>query len=196
MKVNANPLLLGGLVIAIAIAILLFLDRPTVETIKTVTEVDTMYVVKAETLWVRRDTVIYLPTPSAPDTSVVTGEGDTLATYTETYSDSLVDIRVSVTVKGLLRDWGLRYSLHVPVVRQDTTIYIERSVETVRTIKQWSLNLGATGAVYTDPLNPLAVKFSFGPKVSLVTKDHKVLSYSYLLNGSHIFGITTPLTTR
>ena len=51
MTNRINGVLLIGFIISTAIAAFLFFNRPVVETVRTVTEVDTTYVVKTDTLW-------------------------------------------------------------------------------------------------------------------------------------------------
>ncbi len=193
MNRNAQPLLLLGFVVAVFIAGFLWFDRPTIETIRVVEMRDTTYVSRIDTFYVEAEGGGDFESPTSAPRIAIAPTGDTLSTYHESYSDSLVDISVRVTVKGVLTDWGLRYTLHIPVVRVDSTIYIEHSVETTKTIKQWSLNLGVSALLRYDPLSPY---FAVGPSVQLVFKNHRTISYAYLTGGSHLVTITTPLFTR
>ena len=193
MKDNVNPLLILGFLVALAAAVFLFFDRPTIETIKVVTTVDTTYVLRTDTLYVEAEGGGDFQGPEAPDTIVVEAGGDTLSTYRVAFEDSLVSIQLRVTVKGVLTDWGVRYNLHIPVVVSDTTIIVERNTETVKSIKQWSLNLGASALLRYDPLSPY---FAVGPSVTIVLKNHRTISYAFLSDGSHMVTLTTPLVTR
>jgi len=190
---NGSSLLVFGFIVAVLVALFLWFDRPVIETIRTVETRDTTYVPRIDTFYVAAEGGGDLESPTSPDTVVIGATGDTLSVFHETFSDSLVDISVRVTVKGVLSDWGVRYTLHVPVVRVDSTVYIEHFVETTKTIKQWSLNLGVAALLRYDPISSY---FAVGPSVTLVLKNHRTISYAYLTDGSHMITLTTPLVTR
>lgn len=190
---NGTNLLLFGFVVAVLVALFLWFDRPTIETIRIVETRDTTYVSRVDTFYVEAEGGGDFESPSSTPSVSVDSAGVSNSTYYESYSDSLVDITVRVTVKGVLTDWGLRYTLHIPVVHTDSTIYVETQREITRVIKQWSLNLGVALVLRVDPISPY---FAVGPQVTLVFKNHRTLSYSFLSNRSHLVTLTTPFLTR
>jgi hypothetical protein len=115
----------------IVLAALLFLLNKCKETInidpvtKTVieTRTDTVTIIKRDT--VTRYVKLKVPTPVisiAPD-------GDTLQTYVQEYSDSILDATITATLKCKLDSWQFKYKPKIPTI-------ITNTVTTTNTITQ------------------------------------------------------------
>jgi hypothetical protein len=106
----------------IVLVILLFLLNKCKETInidsatKTVieTRTDTVTIIKRDT--VTRYVKLKVPTPVisiAPD-------GDTLQTYVQEYSDSILDATITATLKCKLDSWQFKYKPKIPTIITNT----------------------------------------------------------------------------
>ena len=115
----------------IVLVILLFLLNKCKETInidpatKTVieTRTDTVTIIKRDT--VTRYVKLKVPVP----TISYTPDGDTLQTYVQEYSDSILDATITATLKCKLDSWQFKYKPKIPTI-------ITNTVTTTNTITQ------------------------------------------------------------
>jgi hypothetical protein len=88
------------------------------------TETDTVTIIKRDT--VTRYVTLKVPTPI----SHVTPDGDTMQTYTQEYSDSMLDATIKDTRKSKLDSWSFKYTPKIPVTITNTITVTNTITET------------------------------------------------------------------
>ena len=121
--INKNTSWIDAKSITIVVLIILLLllnkcknDLKVEPATKTVTEtrIDTVTIIKRDTI--TRYVKLKVPTPVisiAPD-------GDTLQTYVQEYSDSILDATITATLKCKLDSWQFKYKPKIPTIITNT----------------------------------------------------------------------------
>jgi len=131
--VNKNTFWLDAksIIIIILLVILLFLNKcrystqvePTTK-VTTKTKVDTVTVIKRDT--VTRYVNLKVPTPVIS----IVPNGDTMQTYVQEYSDSILDATITATLKCKLDSWNFKYTPKIPTVITNTVTVTNTVTET------------------------------------------------------------------
>jgi hypothetical protein len=131
--INKNTSWIDAKAITIIVLVaLLFLLNKCKETInidpvtKTVieTRTDTVTIIKRDT--VTRYVKLKIPVP----TISYTPDGDTLQTYVQEYSDSILDATITATLKCKLDSWQFKYKPKIPTIITNTVTVTNTITET------------------------------------------------------------------
>ena len=121
MKKHNTWIGIEAVIIGLLLLVLLFLKQceSKVEVTNPIsrvmyTETDTVTIIKRDT--VTRYVTLKVPTPIPH----VTPDGDTLQTYTQEYSDSILDATITAKLKGKLDSWDFKYTPKIPVTITNT----------------------------------------------------------------------------
>jgi hypothetical protein len=87
------------------------------------TKTDTVTIIKRDTI--TRYVTLKVPVPIPH----VTPDGDTLQTYVQEYSDSILDATLTAKLKGKLDSWDFKYKAKIPIT-------ITNTVTVTNTIKE------------------------------------------------------------
>ena len=121
MKKHNTWIGIEAVIIGLLILVLLFLKQCTHE-VNVVSPVSSVIQIHTDTVTViKRDTItryvkLEVPTPI----SHVTPNGDTLQTYVQEYSDSILDATITATLKCKLDSWSFKYTPKIPVTITNT----------------------------------------------------------------------------
>jgi len=186
MKNSFLPILLGAL--ALTFLLLYLFDKPQIETVTTIDR-DTTWV--TDTLWLKtppREVPIPVPFPVV-DTLYLPSDTVLVNRYTRAFEDSLLDGELTATVQGVLVDWGFRYSLTIPVVKD--SVIIETKIHTKQILREWSLNLGVASVFGVG-------EFYIGPKAQFKTRGDKTFGFGMFPATKPVYfvDITLPLVRR
>jgi len=88
------------------------------------TKTDTVTIIKRDT--VTRYVTLKVPVPIPH----VTPDGDTLQTYTQEYSDSILDATLTAKLKGKLDSWDFKYKAKIPITITNTITVTNTVTET------------------------------------------------------------------
>jgi len=121
MKKHNTWIGIEAVIIGLLLLVLLFLKQceSKVEVTNPVsrvvyTKIDTVTIIKRDT--VTRYVTLKVPTPIPH----VTPDGDTLQTYTQEYSDSILDATLTAKLKGKLDSWDFKYKAKIPITITNT----------------------------------------------------------------------------
>ena len=121
MKKHNTWIGIEAVIIGLLLLVLLFLKQceSNIEVTNPVsrvmyTETDTVTIIKRDT--VTRYVTLKVPTPIPH----VTPDGDTLQTYTQEYSDSILDATLTAKLKGKLDSWDFKYKAKIPITITNT----------------------------------------------------------------------------
>jgi len=130
MKKHNTWIGIEAVIIGLLLLVLLFLKQceSNIEVTNPIsrvvyTETDTVTIIKRDTI--TRYVKLTVPTPI----SHVTSDGDTMQTYTQEYSDSILDATITATLKCKLDSWSFKYTPKIPVT-------ITNTVTVTNTIKE------------------------------------------------------------
>ena len=131
MKKHNTWIGIEAVIIGLLLLVLLFLKQcdNKVEVVNPVsrvvyTETDTVTIIKRDT--VTRYVTLKVPTPI----SHVTPDGDTMQTYTQEYSDSILDATITATLKCKLDSWAFKYKAKIPITITNTITVTNTVTET------------------------------------------------------------------
>ena len=131
MKKHNTWIGIEAVIIGLLILVLIFLKQceSNVEVVNPIsrvvyTETDTVTIIKRDT--VTRYVTLKVPTPIPH----VTPDGDTLQTYTQEYSDSILDATITATLKCKLNSWDFKYKPKIPVTITNTITVTNTITET------------------------------------------------------------------
>ena len=161
------------IVIGILILIIILLQQcstcPLQEPIERVTTVikrDTTVVIKRDTI----TRVVKLAVP--PPLIYVTSDGDTMQTYVQEYSDSILDATMTATVKCKLDSWSFKYTPKIPVTITNT---ITNTVTVTKEVPVAKNMLFVNGVVLGNPKS-----FDAGLGISFYQKKGYIYQLNYL----------------
>ena len=131
MKKHNTWIGIEAVIIGLLLLVLLFLKQceSKVEVTNPVsrvvyTETDTVTIIKRDT--VTRYVTLKVPVPIHH----VTPDGDTLQTYTQEYSDSILDATLTAKLKGKLDSWDFKYKAKIPITITNTITVTNTVTET------------------------------------------------------------------
>ena len=131
MKKHNTWIGIEAVIIGLLLLVLLFLKQcdSKVEVVNPVsrvvyTKIDTVTIIKRDT--VTRYVKLKVPTPIPH----VTPDGDTLQTYTQEYSDSILDATLTAKLKGKLDSWDFKYKAKIPITITNTITVTNTVTET------------------------------------------------------------------
>ena len=131
MKKHNTWIGIEAVIIGLLILVLLFLKQceSKVEVTNPVsrvvyTKIDTVTIIKRDT--VTRYVTLKVPVPIPH----VTPDGDTLQTYTQEYSDSILDATLTAKLKGKLDSWDFKYKAKIPITITNTITVTNTVTET------------------------------------------------------------------
>jgi len=131
MKKHNTWIGIEAVIIGLLLLVLLFLKQceSKVEVTNPVsrvvyTKIDTVTIIKRDT--VTRYVTLKVPTPIPH----VTPDGDTLQTYTQEYSDSILDATLTAKLKGKLDSWDFKYKAKIPITITNTITVTNTVTET------------------------------------------------------------------
>ena len=131
MKKHNTWIGIEAVIIGLLLLVLLFLKQceSKVEVTNPIsrvvyTEIDTVTVIKRDT--VTRYVKLKVPTPIPH----VTPDGDTLQTYVQEYSDSILDATITATLKCKLDSWAFKYKAKIPITITNTITVTNTVTET------------------------------------------------------------------
>jgi|688.fasta_scaffold01272_14 hypothetical protein len=130
MKKHNTWIGIEAVIIGLLLLVLLFLKQceSNVEVVNPVsrvvyTKTDTVTIIKRDTI--TRYVTLKVPVPIPH----VTPDGDTLQTYVQEYSDSILDATLTAKLKGKLDSWDFKYKAKIPIT-------ITNTVTVTNTIKE------------------------------------------------------------
>jgi hypothetical protein len=146
------------------------------------TKTDTVTIIKRDT--VTRYVKLTVPTPI----SHVTPDGDTMQTYTQEYSDSILDATITATLKCKLDSWSFKYTPKIPVTITNTITVTNTITETKEVnVPKNMLFVNIVGIGSTDNI-------SAGLGISFYHKKGYIYQLNYLpMNKSVVAGISFQL---
>jgi hypothetical protein len=131
MKKHNTWIGIEAVIIGLLLLVLLFLKQceSNVEVVNPVsrvvyTKIDTVTIIKRDTI--TRYVTLKVPAPIPH----VTPDGDTLQTYTQEYSDSILDATLTAKLKGKLDSWDFKYKPKIPVTITNTITVTNTITET------------------------------------------------------------------
>jgi hypothetical protein len=131
MKKHNTWIGIEAVIIGLLLLVLLFLKQceSNVKVVNPVsrvvyTETDTVTIIKRDT--VTRYVKLKVPTPIPH----VTPDGDTAQTYTQEYSDSILDATITATLKCKLDSWAFKYKTKIPITITNTVTVTNTVTET------------------------------------------------------------------
>ena len=131
MKKHNTWIGIEAVIIGLLLLVLLFLKQceSKVEVTNPVsrvvyTEIDTVTIIKRDTI--TRYVTLKVPVPIPH----VTPDGDTLQTYTQEYSDSILDATLTAKLKGKLDSWDFKYKAKIPITITNTVTVTNTITET------------------------------------------------------------------
>ena len=131
MKKHNTWIGIEAVIIGLLLLVLLFLKQceSNIEVTNPVsrvmyTETDTVTIIKRDT--VTRYVTLKVPVPIPH----VTPDGDTLQTYTQEYSDSILDATLTAKLKGKLDSWDFKYKAKIPITITNTVTVTNTVTET------------------------------------------------------------------
>ena len=131
MKKHNTWIGIEAVIIGLLLLVLLFLKQcdNKVEVVNPVsrvvyTKIDTVTIIKRDT--VTRYVKLKVPTPIPH----VTPDGDTLQTYVQEYSDSILDATITATLKCKLDSWAFKYKAKIPITITNTITVTNTVTET------------------------------------------------------------------
>jgi len=163
-------------IIIVILLILLFLlnkckNNLKVEPItKVTTVVDTVTIIKRDT--VTRYVKLKVPTPVIS----ITPDGDTLQTYVQEYSDSILDATITATLKCKLDSWRFKYKPKIPLTITKTITVEKLTTNTVTETVKENKNMLFLNSLFAKNAN----KFDIGLGVSFYHKKGYLYQLNYL----------------
>ena len=131
MKKHNTWIGIEAVIIGLLLLVLLFLKQceSNIEVVNPVsrvvyTETDTVTIIKRDTI--TRYVTLKVPVPIPH----VTPDGDTLQTYTQEYSDSILDATLTAKLKGKLDSWDFKYKAKIPITITNTVTVTNTVTET------------------------------------------------------------------
>jgi hypothetical protein len=131
MKKHNTWIGIEAVIIGLLLLVLLFLKQceSNVEVTNPIsrvvyTETDTVTIIKTDT--VTRYVTLKIPVPIPH----VTPDGDTLQTYTQEYSDSILDATITATLKCKLDSWHFKYKPKIPTIITNTVTVTKTITQT------------------------------------------------------------------
>lgn len=131
MKKHNTWIGIEAVIIGLLLLVLLFLKQceSNIEVTNPIsrvvyTEIDTVTIIKTDT--VTRYVKLKVPVPIPH----VTPDGDTLQTYTQEYSDSILDATLTAKLKGKLDSWDFKYKAKIPITITNTVTVTNTITET------------------------------------------------------------------
>lgn len=131
MKKHNTWIGIEAVIIGLLLLVLLFLKQceSNVEVTNPVsrvvyTETDTVTIIKRDTI--TRYITLKVPVPIPH----VLPDGDTLQTYTQEYSDSILDATLTAKLKGKLDSWDFKYKAKIPITITNTVTVTNTVTET------------------------------------------------------------------
>ena len=131
MKKHNTWIGIEAVIIGLLLLVLLFLKQceSKVEVTNPVsrvvyTKIDTVTIIKRDTI--TRYVTLKVPVPIPH----VTPDGDTLQTYTQEYSDSILDATLTAKLKGKLDSWDFKYKAKIPITITNTITVTNTITET------------------------------------------------------------------
>ena len=131
MKKHNTWIGIEAVIIGLLLLVLLFLKQcdNKVEVVNPVsrvvyTETDTVTIIKRDTI--TRYVTLKVPVPIPH----VTPDGDTLQTYVQEYSDSILDATITATMKCKLDSWAFKYKAKIPITITNTVTVTNTVTET------------------------------------------------------------------
>ena len=177
--INKNTSWIDAKAITIIVLVaLLFLLNKCKETInidpvtKTVieTRTDTVTIIKRDT--VTRYVKLKVPTPVIS----ITPDGDTLQTYVQEYSDSILDATITATLKCKLDSWRFKYKPKIPLTITKTITVEKLTTNTVTETVKENKNMLFLNSLFAKNAN----KFDIGLGVSFYHKKGYLYQLNYL----------------
>jgi hypothetical protein len=146
------------------------------------TKIDTVTIIKRDT--VTRYVTLKVPVPIPH----VTPDGDTLQTYTQEYSDSILDATLTAKLKGKLDSWDFKYKAKIPITITNTITVTNTVTETKEVnVPKNMLFVNIVGIGSTDNI-------SAGLGISFYHKKGYIYQLNYLpMNKSVVAGISFQL---
>ena len=131
MKKHNTWIGIEAVIIGLLLLVLLFLKQceSNIEVTNPVsrvvyTETDTVTIIKRDTI--TRYVTLKVPVPIPH----VTPDGDTLQTYIQEYSDSILDATITATMKCKLDSWAFKYKAKIPITITNTVTVTNTVTET------------------------------------------------------------------
>jgi hypothetical protein len=131
MKKHNTWIGIEAVIIGLLLLVLLFLKQceSNVEVVNPVsrvvyTKIDTVTIIKRDTI--TRYVTLKVPVPIPH----VLPDGDTLQTYTQEYSDSILDATLTAKLKGKLDSWDFKYKAKIPITITNTITVTNTVTET------------------------------------------------------------------
>ena len=131
MKKHNTWIGIEAVLIGLLLLVLIFLKQCESD-VKVVNPISRIVYTKTDTVTIiKRDTVTRYVTLKVPvPIPHVTPDGDTLQTYTQEYSDSILDATLTATLKCKLDSWSFKYTPKIPVTVTNTITVTNTVTET------------------------------------------------------------------
>lgn len=131
MKKHNTWIGIEAVLIGLLVLVLIFLKQCESD-VKVVNPISRIVYTKTDTVTIiKRDTVTRYVTLKVPvPIPHVTPDGDTLQTYTQEYSDSILDATITATLKCKLDSWDFKYKPKIPVTITNTITVTNTVTET------------------------------------------------------------------
>ena len=131
MKKHNTWIGIEAVLIGLLVLVLIFLKQCESD-VKVVNPISRIVYTKTDTVTIiKRDTVTRYVTLKVPvPIPHVTPDGDTLQTYVQEYSDSILDATITATLKCKLDSWNFKYTPKIPVTITNTITVTNTVIET------------------------------------------------------------------